>query len=135
MLRPERHASLRLPDRAGSVGGEFLSLHRRLRGALLLVFALFLAALSGRAHQRLGSEYIRYEGVGPGLDSTRVVVGGWPAPFLYDKVGLSPGNSVSLSGALLGLDAFRPLPFLMDTAFYLALLLALARLLRLLRVD
>lgn len=91
--------------------------------------ALLLAGLGGEAYQRTGSEYVRYEGVGPGWDSTRVVVGGWPLPYLLDKPYLSPVNSVGFVSGLLGEDFFRPLPFLADAALFAALLLALRRLL------
>ena len=91
----------------------------------LLAAALALAAVSGEAYQRVGSGYVRYEGVGPGWDSTRVVVGGWPLPYLLDRPYLSPVGSVSVSGGLLGEDELRAGPFLADAAFYLLLSLGL----------
>lgn len=85
---------------------------------LVVVCALFLTLISGEACQRLGDEPIAYEGVEPGLSYARVIVGGWPLPYLYDSMYFSPVNSVSNSGALLGLDTFRWWAFLADLAFY-----------------
>lgn len=88
------------------------------RTLLTLVAALFLTLISGEAYQRLGDDPIAYEGVDPGLSYTRVIVGGWPIPYLYDSMYFSPVQSVSNSGALLGLDDFRVGAFLIDLAFY-----------------
>ena len=71
----------------------------------------------------MGSEYVFYEGVNPGLDSTLVIVGGWPLPYLYDSPYFSPVNSVSFSAALLGLDDLRPGPMLGDVLLFWGALL------------
>jgi hypothetical protein len=83
----------------------------------ILSAALLAAFLSGTVYMRLGGP-VRYEGVEPGWSYMKVMVRGWPLPFLYDKVGLSPGDRVDWVGALLGLDEFRPLPFGGDVAIY-----------------
>jgi hypothetical protein len=54
-----------------------------------------------------------------------MVAVGFPLPYVVDRDGLSPGNSADLMGALLGLDAFRPLPFWLDLAFWLGATLLL----------
>lgn len=90
---------------------------------LLIAFAaaLLVTALTA-LYQRLGSELVRYEGVEPGWSYTRVVVGGWPWPFIYDKPYFSPANRVDWAGVLLGMDQLRPLPFLADLAIYFAVI-------------
>ncbi|HEY0141571.1 MAG TPA: hypothetical protein VGF48_11800 [Thermoanaerobaculia bacterium] len=103
------------------------------RAFFIAVLALFATLISGEAWQRLGSEPIAYEGVEPGLSYTRVIVGGWPMPYLYDSMYFSPVNSVSNSGALLGLDTFRVGAFLIDFAFYALLIAAGAWTIRRLR--
>jgi hypothetical protein len=96
------------------------------RRALELLLALVLTALTA-FYQRLGNEPVRYEGVEPGWSYTRVIVGGWPLPFIYDKPYFSPANSVDWFGVLLRLDEFRPLSFLGDTAIYWVLLWTVQR--------
>ena len=92
------------------------------RALALPAFALLLASVSGRAYPRMGSEFVRYEGTGPGLDSSLVVVGGWPLPYLLDKPYLSPVGSVSVTDALLGIDHFRAGRFLADALLIWGLL-------------
>jgi hypothetical protein len=46
------------------------------------------------------------------------MVRGWPMPYIYDKVGLSPGNAADWVGALVGVDSFRPGAFLLDVGIY-----------------
>jgi hypothetical protein len=90
------------------------------RRFLVPLLAIAVAGTTGEVYQRVGSEYVRYEGTGPGLDSSRVVVGGWPLPFLLDKPYLSPVGSVSLTEGLIGDDIFRPGSFFADALlFYL----------------
>ena len=64
------------------------------------------------------------------MDSTLVVVGGWPAAFLLDKPYFSPVGSVGLVAGLLGEDAFRIGPYLVDVLFYLAVIVASVMLVR-----
>jgi hypothetical protein len=90
----------------------------------LLGAAVVLTVASGEGYQRIGSEYVRYEGTGPGLDSSRVVVGGWPLPYLLDSPRHSPGNNVSFVMALLGEDHFRADRFAADVLCFWAVLLA-----------
>jgi len=89
----------------------------------ILAAALVAAFLSGCVYMRLGGP-VRYPGVEPGWSYMKVMVRGWPLPFLYDKVGFSPANAADWVGALMGLDEFRPLPFLADAAFYAVLFAA-----------
>lgn len=97
---------------------------RRNEVLAILIAALVAAFLSGTVYMRLGGP-VRYEGVEPGWSYMKVMVRGWPLPFLYDKVGLSPGNAADWVGALMGVDEFRPLPFLGDVVFYAAVFAAL----------
>jgi hypothetical protein len=55
-----------------------------------------------------------------------VLNGGWPAPFAFDRPGISVEGNVSFPE-----DDFRPWPFAADIAFYYLLLLGLHRVLRL----
>jgi hypothetical protein len=85
----------------------------------VVVMALFLASLSGNLYQRMGSEYVRYEGAGTEVDSMQVMTGGWPLPFLEDKpYAFSPANSVNVSDGMRGLDRFHVRPFLGNVALY-----------------
>jgi hypothetical protein len=49
-----------------------------------------------------------------------VAAAGWPAPYLVDYPGISVVGSADLSGALLGEDKFRPLPFGLCFLFWTA---------------
>jgi len=90
----------------------------------LLAAAVVLTVASGGGYQRMGSEYVRYEGIGPGLDSMRVVVGGWPLPYLLDSPRHSPANNASFVMALLGEDLFRADRFAADVLCFWLLLAA-----------
>jgi hypothetical protein len=94
-----------------------------------LIFNLALAVLatlvSAEVYQRQAGP-VRYEGVEPGWSYMYVLAGGWPFPFIYDGIGLSPGNRVDLMGALLGLDDFRWGAFLGNLAGYGALFAVVA---------
>lgn len=100
------------------------------RAILIAVLALAATLVSGEAYQRLGDEPIEYAGVNPGPSYARVIVGGWPVPYLYDSMYFSPVNSVSHTGALLGLDDFRVGGFLVDLLFYAVIADAVLRLVR-----
>lgn len=50
----------------------------------------------------------------------RVAAAGWPLPYLVDYPGISVVGSADLSGALVGEDHFRLLPFCLTLAFWLA---------------
>lgn len=52
--------------------------------------------------------------------SCDVAAAGWPAPYLIDYPGISVVGSANLSGALLGEDHFRLLPFLLTLLFWTA---------------
>lgn len=97
------------------------------RAILIAVFSIAATLISGEAYQRLGDEPIEYAGVDPGPSYARVVVGGWPVPYLYDSMYFSPVNSVSHSGALLGLDTFRPWAFVTNVAFYALVMVVFLR--------
>jgi hypothetical protein len=69
---------------------------------------------------------VRYEGVGPGWDSTRVVVGGWPLWFVRDHPAISPVGSVSVSNGIVGVDVLSPRRFAVDVAIHSAVIAAVA---------
>jgi photosystem II stability/assembly factor-like uncharacterized protein len=98
-----------------------------------LIFNLTLAVvatlLSSSLWQRQAGP-VRYAGVAPGWSYMYVLAGGWPFPFIYDGIGLSPGNRVDLMGALLGLDDFYWGAFLVNVALYAVLFAVVAWLLR-----
>ena len=50
---------------------------------------------------------------------------GWPAPFLYDRPGISIENKISVLE-----DDFRTAPFVADVAFYLLIVLGIRWLFR-----
>lgn len=54
------------------------------------------------------------------------VAAGWPFPYIVDNPGISPVGSVSLSGALLGVDLVRPGAAAGTYLCWLALLSAIA---------
>ncbi|HYO76620.1 MAG TPA: hypothetical protein VE010_09160 [Thermoanaerobaculia bacterium] len=89
------------------------------------VAGLIAAAISGEICQSMSRDPVRYEGVEPGWSYMHVLAGGWPLQFIFDGIGLSPGNHVSLLGALLGNDKFRAAPFLADAVFYAVLFWAI----------
>lgn len=105
------------------------------RGTLgTLAAGAMLALASGDVVQRPDRGWARYEGVGPGLDSTRVVAGGWPLAFLYDHPTLSPVGRVSITDAIVGIDDVRPWPLVADAAIGSAMVAAVALALRRLRL-
>ena len=87
------------------------------RGALILVLAVVVALASAELHQRKAGP-VRYEGVEPGWSYTYVLAGGWPLPFIYDSLYVSPVEKVSLSGVLFSSDKFHFWPFAGDVATY-----------------
>ncbi|HEX8255035.1 MAG TPA: hypothetical protein VF846_17975 [Thermoanaerobaculia bacterium] len=107
-----------------------------MRVAVLIAFVLaglIAAVISGEICQSMSRDPVRYEGVEPGWSYMHVLAGGWPLQFIFDGIGLSPGNHVSLLGALLGNDKFRATPFLIDAAFYAVVLWAIVASVRRLR--
>lgn len=90
----------------------------------MLMVSLALAAVSGSLYQHMGSDPVLVEGTGPGFDTVRVVVGGWPLPYLEDRAVVSPVGSVGFMTGITGEDRFRAGAFLADTAFFLAAFVA-----------
>ena len=93
------------------------------RSAALLVLALLLALTSCQV-QRHGPDHGIYCALGKSVDGYDIFCpkpklnGGWPAPFLFDRPGISVENALFVVE-----DDFRWEPFLADVGFYLALLL------------
>ena len=56
----------------------------------------------------------------------QVAAAGWPFPYLVDYPGISVVGSADLSGALVGEDKFRLLPFVLTLAFWTAAAMAAA---------
>lgn len=96
------------------------------RIALILVIATIAASLSANA-QRFGPDQGIYCDIGKinGIDvycPKPKLNGGWPAPFLFDKPGISVEGKLGLVE-----DDFRPWPFVANVSFYLVILYALER--------
>ncbi|HEY0157625.1 MAG TPA: hypothetical protein VGF28_10105 [Thermoanaerobaculia bacterium] len=86
----------------------------------ILLPAVVATLISSSVYQRQAGP-IRYAGVEPGWSYAYVIAGGWPFPFIYDSMYLSPAKSVDMMGVLLGLDDFYWGPFLADVAVFAAL--------------
>lgn len=94
---------------------------RRARSAVAFLLALpafVIAAATGEGHQRISSEYIPYPRLDGSLDSTRVVAGGWPLPFLLDNPQLAPGNSVHITSVIDHVDHVRLWRYLADALLF-----------------
>ncbi len=100
----------------------------------LLLPAAGLFALGSCAIQRHGPDHAIYCSLGKSQDGfdiycpKPVLNGGWPAPFAFDRPGISVEGKVSFPE-----DDFRPWPFIANIGFYYFVLLALHRSLQLLR--
>ena len=103
-----------------------------MRTALLIVAALVLAFASARV-ARHGPDYALYCGFGV-VNGVEIncpkprLNGGWPAPYLFDRPGISVEDRLHW-----GEDEFRPGPFLADVGFYALGLLVIARVGRVVR--
>ena len=80
-----------------------MSLLRRCLLAALVALCLTLAT-SARQIDTMA----RYPDIMGCEAACEVAAAGWPFPYLVDYPGLSPVGSVSLIGALLGMDILRP---------------------------
>lgn len=92
----------------------------------LLLLSIATTVVSGEAYQRLSSRTYRFEGLEPGWSYRPSVVGGWPLPFLVDKISISPANRVSIVGGLVGADQFSLAFFAADIGIHFVVMLALA---------
>ena len=90
-----------------------------------LTLAIVAALASAELYQRQAGP-VRYEGVEPGWSYTHVLAGGWPLPFIYDSLYVSPVNKVSLMGVAFTDDKFYFWPFLADVAVFAALFAGVA---------
>ena len=117
-MRPRRRAS-------GRTGRS-----RLLR--ILAPLALGLAAtLASSAVTQ--STVARYGDIDACVTGCEVAAAGWPLPYIVDYPGLSPGNAASLSGAVLGVDRWRPEAVALDLLLWTAFAALLAALLGRLR--
>jgi hypothetical protein len=89
-----------------------------MRPHLISLLAAIVVTVLTAWYERTGAEFIPYEGVDPGWSYTRVTVGGWPLPYLYDKPYFSPANRVGWVGVALRMDSFRAWPFVGDVGIY-----------------
>jgi hypothetical protein len=89
------------------------------RGIALRVVAALVLTLASTVVKGTRVEYQGWD-CSPGERTCPrpLVAAGFPLPFIVDKDGLSPGNAADLSGALLGLDAWRWGPFWIDLAVW-----------------
>jgi hypothetical protein len=90
---------------------------------LLPVVSGVLATLATSAVRQQATA--RYADIDACVGGCSVAAGGWPLPWLLDYPGPSPGNSVSLTGVVLGLDRWRPEAFAIDVVLW-TLLTAIA---------
>lgn len=95
----------------------------RMLGSLALATTL---ALGSCAVQRHGPDQAIYCALGKSIDGhdifcpKPVLNGGWPAPYAFDRPGISVENRIGFPE-----DDFRWWPFVADVAFYQLLLLGL----------
>ena len=101
---------------------------RLLRTATLAAAAVLLAAGSCSI-QRFGPDHAVYCALGKSAEGhdiwcpEPVLNGGWPAPFVFDRPGISVERELAFPD-----DDFRLWPFIANAAFYMLLLLALGKL-------
>ena len=101
--------------------------------ACLLLLCVVLA-LGSCAIQRHGPDHAIYCALGKSRDGfdiycpKPVLNGGWPAPFAFDRPGISVEGTISFPE-----DDFRWWPFIADLSFYFLVLLGSRELLRVMR--
>ena len=95
------------------------------KAALVVVLALLATLVSAEVWQRQAGP-VRYEGVEPGWSYTYVLAGGWPLPFIYDSLYVSPVNKVSLMSVVFTDDKFYVWPFVGDVGVFAALFAGVA---------
>ncbi len=89
-----------------------------MRSAIIAVsMGVALTLVSSGLPGRARAAYSEIMGCETGCE---VAAAGWPAPYLVDYPGISVVGSADLSGALLGEDKFRPLPFGLCFLFWTA---------------
>jgi hypothetical protein len=101
-----------------------------LRWLLPVVFGVLATLATSAVRQEATA---RYADIDACVGGCSVAAGGWPLPWLIDYPGLSPGGSVSLAGAVLGVDRWRPEAFAIDAVLWTvlaAIVLAAGRRLR-----
>ncbi|QPT11223.1 hypothetical protein [Sphingomonas paucimobilis] len=90
-----------------------------------------MLAMGSCAIQRHGPDQAIYCALGKSRDGVDiycpkpVLNGGWPAPFAFDRPGISVEGKIAFTE-----DDFRFWPFIADVAFYELALLALCRLMQ-----
>lgn len=75
----------------------------------------------------------RYADIDDCVTGCRVAAAGWPLPYLVDYPGLSPAREASLSGAVMGVDRWKPEALAVDLLAWTALAAILMALLRRMR--
>lgn len=103
---------------------------RRLPTSALALIVAIVVTMFSALYERAGGDVVQYEGVEPGPSYTHVIVGGWPVPYIYDKICCSPRDRADWTGVVLGLDEFRLQPFVIDVAIYFVPLWLLTRWIR-----
>src|SRR3712207_6580319 len=88
----------------------------RVRSALLsAAIGLLLTVLSSARAGRARAVYQEIMGCEAGCE---VAAAGWPTPYLVDYPGISVVGAANLSGALIGEDKIRWLPFGLTLLFW-----------------
>ena len=80
---------------------------------LALAVALGVAATLASSLVRQDT-VARYADIDDCVTGCTVAAAGWPLPYVVDYPGLSPAREASLSGALLGVDRWRPEALVLD---------------------
>jgi hypothetical protein len=103
---------------------------RRTIGPRWLLVPLAGLALTLLSSAKGGETSATYSEIMGCEQSCPVAAAGWPFPYLVDYPGISVVGSADLSGALVGEDKFRLLPFVLTLAFWTAAAMAAALLRR-----
>jgi hypothetical protein len=87
---------------------------------LQTTIAVLLAILASLTTSAVNSQVVvAYSGVMGCELGCNFIASGWPFPYIVDHPGISPTGSVSLVGAILGVDIIRPGHFLGTVLFWL----------------
>lgn len=119
MTRSRRHRASRRTGRPGPW---------RIVATLALGLAATLATSTVRQHT-----VALHADIDGCMSGCSVAAAGWPLPYIVDDPALSPAGEASLSGAVLGVDRWRPEALALDLFAWTALAAIVIALLRRLR--
>ena len=93
---------------------------RRTIGRRWILAPLAGLALTLLSSAKAGESSATYSEIMGCEQKCQVAAAGWPFPYLVDYPGISVVGSADLSGAFVGEDKFRLLPFVLTLAFWTA---------------